>query len=197
MLQLARLVCTLVVLMLLLVGCSTPERAVLSAGKPYTIHPGQGNQDDRTWDHFNEAYHDPQRTKLTDGLIGTSRFADGRYSGFRWTERDDDGKHINHPVAITIDLGSSQEIASVRSHWAWHDTANIRYPDRLTVSVSDDVVHWSSAQSTAIQNPNMDGEPTWFSIPIAATGRYVKLEWIALDHWYHLSEIEVFGPGVR
>lgn len=181
-------------LAVLVSGCglfSKPKAPVLlSEGKPYTILPGQGNAENTEWEYYNETYHDPDRTKLTDGTIGDWNYQSGAYAGFRWPRVDN--VYTDRDVEIVVDLGAAYNIGLVRTHWTWDETANIRYPSPLVIALSTDGTTWSTAKEIAIPYPQESGSPRWFEITMGATGRYVKVSWVARDHWYHMSEIQVY-----
>lgn len=191
----------LAVAVLLLAGCSlfrtTPVPTITNhaRGKTYTIEPGQGIGSDTEHAAYNELYDDLEGKKLTDGIVGAG-YLDGNYVGFRWRDFDENDQYINHDVTITLDLEEVVEIEKVRSHWSWDLTANIRFPEPWLISYSTDGTTWSTPIEVPSKNPVGDetAPPTWFEGELKQSARYVRLQWTAKDHWYHISEVEVLSP---
>lgn len=70
---------------------------------------------------------------LTDGLKGDWHFGDGRWQGFIGQS----------PMDVTIDLGKTRNITSVMAEFTQQLSAEIYFPARLYIAVSEDGVHFT------------------------------------------------------
>jgi hypothetical protein len=154
----------------------------LARGKPYDLVPAHP-----------EKYGDPERTRLTDGVISQQGFGDGRMVGW-----------YGHDVEATLDLEQSHAIDGARVHAEGGGVGAVHFPARIDVLLSQDGRNWSRVDSieqapkellldrpvetTRVQLGWMTGH--WS--PVDA--RYVKLR-VAPQQWIMISEIEVHSHG--
>jgi hypothetical protein len=131
-------------------------------------------------------YPDPDGVKLTDGKLAAEAF----YYDPAWV-----GVWDVAPFVVNIDLGSSQLITEVRTHFL-AGNAGTKYPEMISVCVSEDNVNWSDTISLGI----FDGVPAtgtmrWYAISdINFKGRWVRLSYtppLAGTNIF-IDEIEVY-----
>jgi hypothetical protein len=114
-------------------------------------------------------YPDPDGVKLTDGKLAAAAV----YYDPAWV-----GVWDIAPIVINVDLGSSQLISEVRTHFL-AGNAGTKYPDMISVSVSEDNLNWSDTISLSIFDPvPSTGTMQWFAISqINLKGRWVRLSY--------------------
>ncbi|GIP34672.1 DUF4855 domain-containing protein [Paenibacillus sp. J2TS4] len=157
----------------------------LAEGKSYTVNePADGQYPDAGG-------------KLTDGKIGGVDYTDEAWAGFlRGSSRE-----------ITIDLGGMHSVESIRAGFLQQTESAIRYPNAVSIFVSNNGVHWTAlkhagppvpfwigpAQKHTFEwNGRIDGVPGAKEQTELAYTRYVKVQFqTAL--WVFADEIEVLG----
>ena len=120
----------------------------------------------------------------------------GGYSGYDFSDWAawgswNDGNHLT----VTLDLGRVQWIRLVRAlAMSWTDSG-IYQPQYLNVEVSNDgQVYIPAVPSPVAQTwPNsISFSVGWAEVPLAATGRYVRLTFSHVN-WLFLNELQVLG----
>ena len=154
----------------------------LALGSPYELRPAHP-----------EKYGDPDRKKLTDGMVSQRGFGDGRMVGW-----------YGQNVEVSLDLGQDTTIDAVRVHSEGGGCGAVQFPPRIDVLVSPDGRSWSWVASIdrppeellvdrAVEQVRL--QLGWMSTrfdPVAA--RFVMLR-SAPSPWTMFSEIEVLAGG--
>jgi len=158
----------------------------LATGRSYTYDPP-----------FLAKYPDASGRELTDGE--TSRgFWDGKTVGWAsWsTVRD---------VAVILDLGAQRTFEAVEAQVQGGGAANVEFPARTVVAVSDDGRKWAQVAVSDAEPAEKEGRALggrnlaagWLKLPTPrACGRYVKLR-MTPKGWLMVSEIRVLSGGVN
>jgi len=131
------------------------------------------------------SYPDNANSELTDGILGSTTFADAAWQGRATTQ----------VYRFTVDLGSLQVIREIRSHWLQDDESGILLPQKISYWVSNDNVTFIQV-GTATKPLAIAGTRLWWytltGLP-AASGRYVQVRVIPGSNagWTFADEIEV------
>ena len=157
---------------------STPEPNLyptdISLGKPYTVTmPADAT------------YPDAGGVELTDGILGSTSFADPAWQG-RATAKI---------YSFTIDLGTVQVIREVRSRWLQDKLSAILLPKQVSCSVSDDNVDFTAVGAVIKPSPGGGNLSLWYTLTdlTDVSGRYVQLQVKPGSNagWTFIDEIEV------
>lgn len=131
------------------------------------------------------AYPDTGGVELTDGMIGSSSYADSAWQGRATTK----------PYTFTLDLGSSQVIREVRMHWLQDEKSGILLPHEISCATSDDGVNFSSIGTVKKPLPVEGLREWWYTLTDLTNtkGRYVQLRVLPGSNaeWTFLDELEV------
>ena len=119
-------------------GAQTPEDMNLALGKPYTV---EDPWLDPQWVQAEKSHPDPNGTKLTDGVYGTTTLAN--FVGYL---RDD---YRN----IDVDLGNLQTLHNVSAGFLQWVAAGIYFPEEVTFYLSSDGSHWARIGTARTQIP--------------------------------------------
>jgi hypothetical protein len=146
----------------------------IALGKPYTASmpadPG---------------YPDTGGVELTDGILGSTNYADPAWQGRATTQA----------YMFTIDLGSVQVIREIRSHWLQDEQPGILFPQKITYSVSADNVTFVAVGTVKKPLPVAGPRLWWFTLTDlnSVSGRYVQVRVIPGSNaeWTFIDEIEV------
>jgi len=146
----------------------------IALGKPYTASmpadPG---------------YPDTGGVELTDGILGSTNYADPAWQGRATTQA----------YTFTIDLGSVQVIREIRSHWLQDEQPGILFPQKITYSVSADNVTFVAVGTVKKPLPVAGPRLWWFTLTDlnSVSGRYVQVRVIPGSNaeWTFIDEIEV------
>jgi hypothetical protein len=127
-------------------------------------------------------YADGSGQELTDGVNGTTDFADPAWQG----------RLSDVPYAITIDLGSRQRIDEIGATWLQAMSAGIDLPAQLTYAVSDDGVSWTDVASIARPTVSaVDQTKRYLATAlVGVAGRYVRAV-VSSAGWSFIDEFEV------
>jgi chitodextrinase len=131
------------------------------------------------------SYPDAGGVELTDGILDSMNYADPAWQGRATTKI----------YSFTIDLGSTQVIKEIRSHWLQDKPSGILLPKQLTCLVSDDNVNFTVAGAVNRPLPGDENLSRWYTLTDlnGVSGRYVRVlvkpGWNA--GWTFLDEIEV------
>jgi hypothetical protein len=157
---------------------TTPEPHLyptnISLGKPYTVTMAP-----------NSSYPDTGGVELTDGILDSTNYADPAWQGRATTKI----------YSFTVDLGATQVIKEIRSHWLQDQPSGIFLPKQLTCLISDDNVNFSAVGAVNRPSPGNDNLSRWYTLTdlTGLSGRYVQIQvkpgWNA--GWTFLDEIEV------
>lgn len=103
---------------------------------------------------------------LTDGIMGTTGFKDGKWLGFSGADLD-----------ATIDLQVSMHVRSVTASFLCDPNSGIFLPPTVTVSTSTDGRHFDLAAERSNDAGNIRGEPYLHKvrIPVGRNARYVRV----------------------
>ena len=157
---------------------TTPEPHLyptnLALGRPYTAtmpaDPG---------------YPDTGGVELTDGILGSTSFADPAWQGRATTKM----------YSFTIDLGSAQSIKEIRSNWLQDEGSGILLPQSTICSVSDDAVNFAVVGTVKKPAPGDGTLSLWYTLTDlrGINGRYVQVEVKPGSNaeWTFIDEIEV------
>ena len=118
---------------------------------------------------------------LTDGLMGSWSYGDGRWQGFL------------SDVDVTIDLGSVQELHYVGATFLMQPGPDIFLPKKVEIFVSEDGVHFDKAGEVWNEVPIDDQSVLYplFGTSINAKGRYVRYHALQSYAWLFVDEIVV------
>lgn len=157
---------------------TTPEPHLyptnISRGKPYSATMPA-----------NPSYPDTGGVELTDGILGSTSYADAAWQG-RATAK---------VYSFTIDLGAVQAIKEVRSQWLQDKPSGILLPKQVSCFVSDDNVNFAAVGTVSKPLPGDDTLSLWYTLTDLAgvSGRYVQLQVKPGSNagWTFIDEIEV------
>jgi hypothetical protein len=157
---------------------TTPEPHLyptnIALGKPYTATMPA-----------NPGYPDTAGVELTDGILGSTSFADPAWQGRATTK----------VYSFTIDLGEVQGIKEVRSHWFQDKPSGILLPKQISCSVSDDNVNFTRVGVVIKPSPGDGTLSLWYTLTdlTGINGRYVQLQVKPGSNaeWTFIDEIEV------
>ena len=131
------------------------------------------------------SYPDTGGVELTDGILGSTDFADPAWQGRATTKI----------YSFTIDLGAVQVIKEVRSHWLQDKPPAIFLPKQVSCSVSDDNVNFTAVGTVNKPSPGDDNLSWWYTLTdlTGINGRYVQLQVKPGSNagWTFIDEIEV------
>ncbi len=133
----------------------------------------------------NPSYPDTGGVELTDGILGSTSYADLAWQGRATTKI----------YSFTIDLGSKEVIKEIRSNWLQDAVPGILLPQSLTCSVSDDNVNFTPVGT--VKKPSLgDGTQSWWYTLTDLNnidGRYVQVQVKPGSNaeWTFIDEIEV------
>ena len=131
------------------------------------------------------SYPDTGGVELTDGILASIDYADPAWQG----------RATTNVYSFTIDLGATQVIKEIRSHWLQDEPSGIFLPKQLTCLVSDDNVNFTVAGAVNRPSPGDENLSRWYTLTdlTGVNGRYVRVlvkpGWNA--GWTFLDEIEV------
>ena len=142
----------------------------LAVGKPVTYNI--------PW-HRN--YPAAGETTLTDGMMGSWSYGDGRWQGFL------------SDVDVTIDLGSVQEIHYVGATFMMQPGPEIFLPKKVEIFVSDNGADFEKAGEIWNEVPVSDQSVLYplFGTSLNATGRYVRYHAVQSTAWLFVDEIVI------
>ncbi len=133
----------------------------------------------------NPSYPDTGGVELTDGILGSTSFADPAWQGRATTKI----------YSFTIDLGAVQVIKEVRSHWLQDKPSAILLPKQVTCLVSDDNVNFTAVGAVTKPSPGDGTLSLWYTLTdlTGVNGRYVQLQVKPGSNagWTFIDEIEV------
>ena len=142
----------------------------LAAGKPVTYAIP-----------WHENYPASGESTLTDGIMGTWSYGDGRWQGFL------------SDVDVTIDLGSRQDIHYVGATFMMQPGPDIFLPRKVEIFVSDDGVDFEKVGEVWNEVPATDTSVLYplFGTSVNATGRYIRYRAVRSYAWLFVDEIVV------
>jgi hypothetical protein len=159
-------------------AATTPEPRLyptnISLGKPYTATMPAS-----------PSYPDTGGVELTDGILGSTDFADPAWQGRATTK----------VYSFTIDLGAEQVIREIRSNWLQDEPPAILLPKQVSCLVSDDNVNFTAVGT--VKKPSLGGGTLswWYTLTdlTGVNGRYVQLQVKPGSNagWTFIDEIEV------
>jgi len=157
---------------------TTPEPHLyptnISLGKPYTSTMPAS-----------PSYPDTGGVELTDGILGSTDFADPAWQGRATTK----------VYSFTIDLGAEQVIKEIRSNWLQDEPPSIFLPKQVSCSVSDDNVNFTAVGTVNKPSPGDGTLSWWYTLTdlMGVNGRYVQLQVKPGSNagWTFIDEIEV------
>jgi hypothetical protein len=133
----------------------------------------------------NPSYPDTGGVELTNGILGSTSYADLAWQGRATTKI----------YSFTIDLGSREVIKEIRSNWLQDAVSGILLPQSVTCSVSDDNVNFTPVGT--VKKPSLgDGTQSWWYTLTDLNnidGRYVRVQVKPGSNaeWTFIDEIEV------
>ncbi|MBC2605477.1 carbohydrate binding domain-containing protein [Pelagicoccus albus] len=114
------------------------------------------------------AYPASGPSTLTDGIMGTTQFRDGRWLGY-----------CGEPLDATIDLGGKKPVTEVIASYLCDPNSGIFLPPSVKVYTSADGKNFTLSGSIQNENGNIRGEPylVKFEIPIESKKqiRYIRV----------------------
>lgn len=120
---------------------------------------------------------------LTDGTIGQAQFSS------QWQGRDAAGDY-----QITLDLGGSNQVDSVATHWLYDSASYVFLPPSVTVAFSEDATTFTPAELLTVPpNPTGTAVVNIGADDLDFTARYVRFTIDGGTAWTMISEIEVLG----
>lgn len=130
---------------------------------------------------WHENYPAAGEATLTDGLMGSWSYGDGRWQGFL------------SDVDVTIDLGSVQELHYVGANFLMQPGAEIFLPKKVEIFVSEDGLRFEKAGEVWNEVPVSDRSVLYplFGTSINASGRYVRYHAERSYAWLFVDEIVV------
>lgn len=142
----------------------------LALGRPYTVDVSA-----------DLAYPDGG-TELTDGVHGTTAFTDPAWQG----------RLVNVPYSITLDLGSVRPIGEIVTTWLQVLSAAINLPSELTYATSEDGTAWTALATIArLAVSAADQSKRYVATALTGvTGRYVRVTASSVN-WSFIDEFEV------
>lgn len=146
----------------------------LALGKPYTATMAA-----------NPSYPDTGGVELTDGILGSTDFADPAWQGRATTKI----------YSFNIDLGAVQVIKEIRSNWLQDEGPGILLPKTVTYLISDDNVNFTAAGAVNKPAPGDGTLSLWYTLTdlTGVSGRYVQVEVKPGSDagWTFIDEMEV------
>jgi len=146
----------------------------IALGKPYTATMPA-----------NPSYPDTEGVELTDGIRGSTDFADPAWQGRATTK----------VYSFIIDLGAEQVIKEIRSNWLQDVVSGILLPQSITSSVSDDNVNFTAVGAVKKPSPGNGTLSLWYTLTdlTGVNGRYVQVQVKPGSNaeWTLIDEIEV------
>lgn len=134
-------------------------------------------------------YPGKKDSTLTDGYGGGWAYGDGSWQGFLQNKDS-----VNAPLDVTVDLGKNKHFSNVSLDFVQSSGAWIYFPNRLTVSVSDDGKSFKPVfdKKYAEDNSNEYKVQT-FDCRGKFTGRYVRVEGYIEGNgkWLFTDEIRI------
>lgn len=131
------------------------------------------------------SYPDTGGVELTDGILGSTNYADPAWQGRATTKT----------YSFTIDLGSEQVIKEIRSHWLQDEGSGILLPKSVIASVSDDNVNFTAVGTVNAPAPGDGTLSLWYTLTdlTGVSGRYVQVQVKPGPNaeWTFIDEIEV------
>ena len=142
----------------------------LASGKPVTYNIP-----------WSKSYPAAEEKTLTDGLMGSWSYGDGRWQGFL------------SDVDVTIDLDSVQDIHYVGATFMQQPGPEIFLPKKAEIFVSDDGEHFEKAGEVWNEVPVADPSVLYllFGTSVNARGRYVRYHAVQNYAWLFVDEIVV------
>ena len=144
---------------------------------------------------FRAKYPDAKGRELTDGELSRG-FEDGKSVG--WA-----GWSGAHEVTVRLDLGAPHALEAAEAYVQGGGYASVAFPERVTVSVSEDGIAWTQVAALAGAPEKTEGrevggsrcELGWIKLALAgARGRYVRF-CFEPKGWLMLSELRVVSSG--
>jgi hypothetical protein len=133
----------------------------------------------------NPSYPDSGGVELTDGILGSTDFADPAWQGRATTK----------VYSFTIDLGAVQVIKEIRSNWLQDEVSGILLPKTVSYLVSDDNVNFTAVGTVNQPSPGDGTLSLWYTLTdlTGVGGRYVQVEVKPGSNagWTFIDEIEV------
>jgi hypothetical protein len=99
-------------------------------------------------------------------------------------------------VEVTIDLEDSFTLGKVESYFMRSESAAVRLPQSVAVSVSHDGINFNALGSLLQESAQDEAVNLYASRVGGAGGRYVRIEISPEAGWLMLSEIRIFGEPV-
>ena len=142
----------------------------LAAGRPVTYNIP-----------WHKSYPAAGETTLTDGVMGSWSYGDGRWQGFL------------SDMDVTIDLGSVQDIHYVGATFMQQPGPEIFLPKKVEIFVSDDGARFEKAGEVWNEVPVADPTVLYnlFGTSVNARGRYVRYHAVQNYAWLFVDEIVV------
>ncbi len=100
------------------------------------------------------SYPDTGGVELTDDILDSTNYADPAWQGRATTKI----------YSFAIDLGSTQVIKEIRSHWLQDKPSGIFLPKQLTCLVSDDNLNFTVAGAVNRPSPGDDNLSRWYTL---------------------------------
>lgn len=150
-----------------------PLQENLAKGKPYTVsEPAHDN------------YADSQGVELTDGIRAATTYADAAWQG----------RNLDEPYSITVDLGKSENILGVNAGFLQELPVGIVLPRTVSYYISEDNQNFQKiGVAEKPEDITEDTQTVEYRIVGLSnmTGRYVKIEIDAAGAWSFIDELEV------
>jgi hypothetical protein len=131
------------------------------------------------------SYPDTGGVELTDGILGSTNYADPAWQGRATTKT----------YSFTIDLGYEQVIKEIRSNWLQDEGSGILLPKSVSASVSDDNVNFTAVGTVNAPAPGDGTLSLWYTLTdlTGVSGRYVQVQVKPGSNaeWTFIDEIEV------
>lgn len=130
---------------------------------------------------WNEKYPASGAATLTDGIMGSWSYSDGRWQGFL------------SDVDVTVDLGAVEDIHYVGATFMMQPPPQIFLPKQVEIFVSEDGVHFEKVGEVWNEVPVADRSVLYplFGTSINARGRYVRYHATRSHAWLFVDEIVV------
>jgi hypothetical protein len=110
-------------------------------------------------------------SSLTDGIMGTTAFKDGKWLGFSGQDLD-----------ATVDMEQATTVHTVTANFLCDPNSGIFLPSNVTVYVSTDGIHYSKAGTEENKKGNVRGEPYLQSFTINIKNKAVRYIRVAAQH---------------
>ena len=130
---------------------------------------------------WHKSYPAAGETTLTDGLMGSWSYGDGRWQGFL------------SDVDVTIDLGRIEELHYAGATFMMQPGPDIFLPKKVEIFVSDNGERFEKAAEVWNEVPVADDSVlyTLFGTSLNATGRFVRFHAIQSYAWLFVDEIVI------